>query len=75
MGKGKVPPQLKGHAFGDGSAKATKAGAKGGRKSPGTGKAASATPASAKGGSAKKPSAMPAKGKAAGKGSGKGKGC
>jgi hypothetical protein len=34
MAKGKVPPQLKGHAFGKGSTKAAKVGAKGGRKSP-----------------------------------------
>jgi hypothetical protein len=42
-----VPPQLRQHAFKAGSAKATVAGAKGGRKSPGTGKTASATTGSA----------------------------
>lgn len=46
-GKRKVPAQLKQHAFKPGSAKATKAGAKGGRKSPGAGKTASATTTSA----------------------------
>ena len=43
----KVPSQLKKHAFKSGGTKAAKAGAKGGRKSPGTGKGASATSSSA----------------------------
>lgn len=46
-GKRRVPPQLKQHAFKSGSTKAAKAGAKGGRKSPGTGKGSSASTASA----------------------------
>lgn len=44
MAKSKVPPQLRAHQFTKGSAKAAKAGAKGGQKSPNMG----ATPASKK---------------------------
>jgi hypothetical protein len=46
-GKRRVPPQLKQHAFKSGSTKAVNAGAKGGRRSPGTGKTGSATTSSA----------------------------
>jgi hypothetical protein len=48
MGKAKVPPQLKGHAFGKGTAKAAKVGAKGGRKSPDMADGGSETSATAK---------------------------
>jgi hypothetical protein len=47
MAKRKVPAQLKQHAFKAGGTKAKTAGAKGGRKSPGTGKTTSATTGSA----------------------------
>ena len=61
MGKRNVPPQLQAHAFSKGSAKAKTAGAKGGRKSPGTGKTASATKPSATAPKRKTTSPKPAK--------------
>lgn len=54
MAKRKVPAQLKKHTFKPGTTKATKSGAKGGRKSPSATAPAAATPAKKTGGKRRK---------------------